>query len=119
MSRLRKDCREIDRGRHVPVGLDKGFPCRLPLAIRRRFNAVSFEDIADRPVGNVVSQVGRGPLNPVVAPRRVFVCDAKDQLFNLIAYRRPARFLLSSKDPSCPLQQAAGAGRRLGEVASC
>jgi len=80
------DRREVDRGQDVPVGFDEGLPRCLSFAIRCWFDTVLLEDIADRLVGDVVAQVGQGALDAIVAPRRIFPCDARYQVHDLLLH---------------------------------
>jgi hypothetical protein len=65
------DCCEVNRRQDVPMGFEKGGPRCLSLAVRRRLDAMLFEDIAHGLVRNLVSQVGQRPLDTVVAPSRI------------------------------------------------
>lgn len=78
-------CREVDRGQNVPEGLDEGLPGGLPFPIIGRFNAVFFQDIADRLVGDAVSYVGQRALDTIVSPGRLFASESQDQVNNDLA----------------------------------
>ena len=49
------------------------------------------QDIADRLIGNLVSQIGQRPRNPVIAPVPVLAGHANDQLLDLSPDPGPAR----------------------------
>ncbi len=49
--------REVDRSHHVPMRLEECFPGSCAPACRSRLNAVSFEDIANGGVTDVVADV--------------------------------------------------------------
>ena len=77
------DCREVNGGQDIPVGLEKGLPRRQSPAVRRRLDAVGLEDVGDRRVRYAVPQIRQHPLNPVIAPARTLLGDPKHQLDNL------------------------------------
>lgn len=62
---------EVNRRQDVPMGFEKGGPRCLSLAVRRRFDAMLFEDIAHGLIRDLVSQVGLRPLDTAVAPGRI------------------------------------------------
>ena len=70
------------------MGCEESLPGGLPFPIRRRLDAVCFQDIADRPVGNGMSKVGQGALDAVIAPRRILLSHAQDQFNDLLCDRR-------------------------------
>jgi hypothetical protein len=80
------------RARHIPVGLEETLPRRLTFPIRRRFDAVCFQDIAGRPVGYGMSRICRGALGAVIAPACILVCHSQDELNDLLGGGRPEDF---------------------------
>ncbi len=78
------DRREVGGGQNFPVGLQKRRPRRLPFPLGSRLDAVSLEDVGDAAVGQFVVEVGQRPLEAVVAPRRVLLSQADDQLLDLL-----------------------------------
>ena len=76
------------------MGLDKRRPRRLSLPVRRGLDSVLFENIADRRVGDVITDVGQGPLDPVVTPGRILLGLAKDQIDDDLADSRATWLLL-------------------------
>lgn len=83
------DRREIDCCQHVPVRFDEGRPCGQSFSIRRRFDPVLLENVANGRVGNVIANVGQGTLDSVVTLGRILLRKAKDQVDNDLADSRP------------------------------
>jgi len=50
------------------MGLEKRLSSSLPFPFRGRLNTVGLEDVADRLIRNLVSQIGQGTLDAVVSP---------------------------------------------------
>ena len=71
----------------MPVSLEKGLPCRLSPPIRRRFDSLRLQNIADRPVRNGMSQVCQGALNSVIAPSRIFFGHSQQEFNDLLRHR--------------------------------
>jgi len=65
------------------------FPPRILAAFRCRPHPVPAENVADGLIRHVVSDVGQGSRDPVVAPGRVLAGEADDQLFGLTGDPRP------------------------------
>ena len=61
---------------------DKLLPGRLPLAFRRGFDAVAFDNIADGISRVIIAEIREISQDAVVAPCPVFFGDADDQSFN-------------------------------------
>jgi hypothetical protein len=52
---------------------------------------VTAQHIADRLIGDVISQIGERPDNPVIAPGAIFLRHTDNQFFNVLVNARPAR----------------------------
>ena len=52
--------REVNGGQDVPVGLAESLPGRLPFPSGRRFEAVCFQDVGDRPVPHAMPRISQG-----------------------------------------------------------
>ena len=61
------------------------------LALGRRRQSVTLQDIADRLIADIMSQIRQRPGDPVIAPVTVLLGHANDQLLNLCLDSRPAR----------------------------
>jgi len=75
----------------IPVGLEETLPSRLAFPIRRRFDAVCFQDIADRPVRNGMSQISQGALDAVIAPGGILLSHSQHEINDLACDRRASR----------------------------
>src|ERR1700680_1354201 len=71
--------------------LEKGRPRRSFAALRRRLNNIALQYIGNRPAANLVAQVGQRSLNAGVAPTRIFLRHAHDQLRDVTHDARSAR----------------------------
>jgi hypothetical protein len=69
--------------------------CR-PLALRRRRYAVTAQNIADRLIGNKISQVGERPDNPVIAPGPVLLRYPHNQFLDFFVDWRSTRASMRS-----------------------
>ena len=72
--------REINGCRWSPRTLEKRRPRIVRLRSWSRFDPVPLEDVADRLVGHLVSDVGQGVGDPVVAPGGVFFGELQNQV---------------------------------------
>ena len=72
------------------MGLEKRRPGCLPFALRRRFDAVFLEDVAHGLIGDLVTQVGQGALDPVVSPGHILPRKAKNKIDDLLPYTWPS-----------------------------
>ena len=61
------------------MGLKKGLPRGLAPAVRRRLDAVGFEDSGDSRVRDVVPQIRQCPLEAVIAPSRILTGHTQDE----------------------------------------
>ncbi len=61
---------------------EKRGPGRLLLSVGCRFDAVGFEHITYRRVGDVVADVGQRALDAVIALRRILIGEPQDQIHN-------------------------------------
>ena len=68
-----------------PVGFEKRFPRSGSLPLRRRLNAVSLQDVADRGVGDTITDLGEFALDPIIAPSRILFREPDGQLDNHLA----------------------------------
>src|SRR6202158_6359673 len=62
------------------MGPNECRPCGRVLALGCWRQSVALQDIAHRLIGNLVPQIGRRPHNSVIAPVRVLLGHANDQL---------------------------------------
>src|SRR5205814_5452824 len=72
---------------------NEGRPCGRGLALRRRRQRVTLQNIADRLIGNLIPEIGQRACNPVIAPVPVLAGHANDQLLDLSLDPRSARAL--------------------------
>jgi hypothetical protein len=77
------DGREFDGGQHVPVGLDERGPGRPPLTLGCGLDAVRFQDVADRRVRHVVTQIRERALNACVSPAGILPRQQQHEQLNL------------------------------------
>jgi hypothetical protein len=73
------------------VAPNEGRPCGRALALRRRRQSVALQNIANRLIGDLISEIGQGAHNPVIAPVPVLARYANDQLLDLLLDPRSAR----------------------------
>jgi len=85
---------EIDGGQHVPMRFEKCGPSRLSLPITGRLNAMLFENVTDRCVADVITDVGQSPLDSIETPRPILLGESQHQIHNNLSYTRAARFIL-------------------------
>ena len=77
------------------VGSNEDRPRGGALALRRRWQAVPLQHIANRRIGNHIPKIGHGARDPVVALVPVLTHHANDQLLHLALEPRSARTLTS------------------------
>ena len=70
---------------------DERRPRRLSFPVRRGFDSVLLENVANGRVGDMVADVGQRALDSVVASGRVFLSETKDQVDNHLTYPRATR----------------------------
>ena len=63
--------------------LEEFLPGRLPLSLRDWFDPMLSEDVADRRVRELVSEIRHGALDTVVAPGRILLGHTQDQVDDL------------------------------------
>ena len=106
------------------VGPNEGRPCCRALALRRRRQTMASQDIADRLIGDLETQIGQRPRDPVIAPVPVLAGHANDQLLDLPPDPRSARastglraIELAGDKLAIPAQDSvrSGYGRDVGE----
>ena len=68
------------------MGLDERLPGRLPLPVRCRFDAMFSQDIANRLIGDLVTQVSQGTLDLVVSPGHILPRKAKNKIDDLLPH---------------------------------
>jgi len=93
------------------VGSEKGLPGRLAHPVRRRLDAVGFEDVGDRRVRYAVPQIRQDPVIPIIAPGRTLLGDMKHQLDDLRRNRGGVQWLSADRySPSAwrPARDATG-----------
>ena len=85
-------CRRNDQVRSSSISdcPNENRPRGRALALRRRRQAVTPQDIADRLIGYLVTQIGQRPRDPVVAPVPVLPGHANDLFLDLSLDPRPA-----------------------------
>ncbi len=81
------------RSEDFPMRFDEGLPRSLAFPVRRRFDSVFLEYVADRRVGDVVADIGQGTLDTVISPGRVFLGESKNQVNDHLSDSRAARLL--------------------------
>src|SRR6267143_6810758 len=119
---LRRSHRE-EYGGHdlMPMSLEELFPGRLPRSFRRWLDAVPFQNVPDRVVCQIVTQVGQCSLYPSIAPGTILLSHADSQSSNFRARwssaprLAPTASVLSANQISVPRQQSfrRGDGRHL------
>ncbi|MHC4406087.1 MAG: hypothetical protein ACYTG0_41145 [Planctomycetota bacterium] len=77
---------EVDRRQHLPMRPDEGPPRGLPFPFRSRFDAMVSEDIANSLIGDLVTKVRQGALDPVISPAHIFARQANNKIDNLLPY---------------------------------
>jgi hypothetical protein len=75
--------------------LQELFPCRLSRTFWRWFDSVSFQNVPDGVVCQIVAEVGQGSLYSPIAPRAILFSHADSQSRNLRANWRAARISTS------------------------
>ena len=70
---------EIRAGKNCHMRSDEILPGCVLAAFRRGGDAVPLENVADRLIRNVVTEVGQCPGNPIVAPTGILSGHADDQ----------------------------------------
>jgi len=68
------------------MGFEKRGPGCLAFAVRRRFNTVFLEDVANGLIGDLVPQVGQGALDLVVSPGQILPRKANNKVNDLLPY---------------------------------
>ena len=84
---------EVDGAEYLPMSLDECLPSGLSLALRSRFNPMCFEDVSDRPVGDLVAQVGQGAFDAIVTPGRILAGHAENEFDDFSRGARPPDLL--------------------------
>src|SRR4030081_1478884 len=116
--------KEVGPRQQRHVGPNEGGPRGRALALRRRRQTVTPQNITDRLIGNLVSQICQRPRNPVIAPVPVLAGHANDQFLDLSLDARSARtstdlraIEFSSYKLAIPAQDGvrSGYGRDVGE----
>src|SRR2546428_10919107 len=89
---VRRSHREEFAGHDLmPMSLEELFPGRLPRSFRRWLDAVPFQNVPDRVVCQIVTQVGQCSLYPSIAPGAILLSHADSQSSNFLTRWRPAR----------------------------
>jgi hypothetical protein len=83
---------EVDGSHHVPVRFQKRVPRSRPLANRCRFNAVLFQDVANRRVRDVIADIVQGAPDPVVTPGRILAGKLQSEVDDVLTDPRPTFF---------------------------
>src|SRR5438128_10785862 len=74
---VRRSHREEFAGHDLmPMSLEELFPGRLPRSFRRWLDAVPFQNVPDRVVCQIVTQVGQCSLYPSIAPGAILLSHA-------------------------------------------
>src|SRR2546421_13020699 len=73
----------------MPMSLEELFPGRLPRSFRRWLDAVPFQNVPDRVVCQIVTQVGQCSLYPSIAPGAILLSHADSQSSNFLARWMP------------------------------
>src|SRR5262245_5838244 len=79
-----------DSARHDNVRHILSAPAAASTALRCRRQTVASQDIADRLIADLISQIGQRPSDPVIAPITVLLGDANDELLDLAPDPRSA-----------------------------
>ena len=83
---------EVGGPQHFLVTANELGPSSVALALRGWTQAVSFQDIADSLVGNMISQIGQCADDAILAPGWILVDELEHQLFDLGRDERSSRF---------------------------
>ena len=67
------------------MGFQERLPSGLLFPLRRRFNPVVPQNVADGGVGDEVTDIGQGALDAIVTPICVFPSHAQHQLDNFVS----------------------------------
>ena len=112
------DCNEVDSGQDRHMGFNELSPSRVLAPFRRRIDAVRPETIADRLIGNLVTQVGQRSHDPIVSPARVLASHLGDQRLKLRRDSGPTRIAAMRRaveragdQPAVPRQDSGWLGR--------
>src|SRR2546422_5790837 len=85
------------------------------LALRSRWDAMAFEDVADRLVADRIAQVGQGTHDAVIAPRAILPGHPHDEAFNLLVNARTPNRLVWRRGVNRLIDELAGPGEdRIG-----
>ena len=82
------DGEEIRAGENCHMRSDKILPGRVLAAFRRRGDAMPLEDVSDRLIRNVVTEVGQCAGNPIVAPTGILLGHTDDERLDRGIYTR-------------------------------
>src|SRR5215831_6424228 len=78
------------------MSLEELLPTCVSAAFRRGFNTTPFQNVPDRVVCHVVTEVGQCSLYPSIAPRAILLSHADSQSSNVLSRWRPARTSIST-----------------------
>ena len=103
----------------IKVDTDELLPRHRLFALRSRWDAVTFQDVAHRLVADAVAQVDQGPHNAVIPPRTILTGHPHHEVFDLFLNARTANRLrrlgtiaLSARECAMPSQDSVGLGNR-------
>lgn len=66
---------------------------QLLLAIGRWLDAIPFQNVADRSIGDVITDIRQRALDAIAAPTRILLGESYDMIDDDLAYARTARSL--------------------------
>ena len=92
------DVEEVESGRRLPMCLEKGLPCRSPLALRRWFKAMVSENTLHGVSIHRDPKIVQGIPDSGVSPRRILVRHSDGQISNSISHPSPPKAPLGNRE---------------------
>ena len=87
---------EIGVGQHRKMSPNEFCPGRRPPAFRRRRDAMTAENVADGLIGDMISQVGERPDNPIITPGPILLGHPQNQVLDFFVDWRSTHASLCS-----------------------
>src|SRR4051794_28373485 len=82
---------EVCSGKDGHMGADEVLPTGVLAAFWRWRDAMTFQNVSDRLIGDRMAEIGEGPGNAIVTPALVLLGHAEDQRFEFVADARTTR----------------------------